>query len=50
MLYPPNATAKERLAAYVSANKLKQAEILYQLIMDLEENFEMEAYSELDSE
>ena len=50
MLYPENATGKERLAAYVSANKLKQAEVLYQLIMDLEENFEMEAYSELESE
>ena len=50
MLYPPNATGKERLAAYVAANKLKQAEVLYQLIVDLEENFEMEAYSELESE
>lgn len=50
MLYPPNATGQERLAAYVKANKLKQAEILYQLIMDLEDNFEMEAYSDLESE
>lgn len=50
MLYPENATAKERLAAYVKANKMKQAEVLYQLVYDLEENFEMEAYSELESE
>ena len=50
MLYPENATGQERLAAYVKNNKLKQAEVLYQLIMDLEDNFEMEAYSDLESE
>lgn len=48
MLYPENATAKERLAAYVKNNHLAQADVLYRLIMELEENFEMEAYSELD--
>jgi len=50
MLYPENATGQERLAAYVKANKLKQADVLYRLIIELEENFEMEAYSELESE
>ncbi len=50
MLYPENATGQERLAAYVKANKLKQAEALYQLIFDLEENFEMDAYSDLESD
>ena len=41
MTYPENATAKERLAYYVSNNRLASADALYQLIMDLEDRFEM---------
>ena len=50
MTYPENATAKERLAFYVKNNKLKSADTLYQLIMDLEDRFEMTASPEVDDE
>ena len=50
MTYPENATAKERLAFYVKNNKLKSADALYQLLMDLEDRFEMTASPEVDDE
>ena len=50
MTYPVNATAKERLAFYVQNNKLIAADQLYQLIMELEDRFEMTASPEVDDE
>lgn len=50
MLYPENATAQERLAVYITHNHYAQAKVLHRLIVELEENFEMEAYSELESD
>jgi hypothetical protein len=50
MTYSENATAKERLAFYVKNNRLASADALYQLIMDLEDRFEMTATPEVDDE
>ncbi len=50
MTYPENATAKERLAFYVQNNRLASADALYQLIMDLEDRYEMTASPEVDDE
>ena len=46
MTYPENATGKERLAFYVQHNRLASADALYNLIMDLEDRYEMEAAPE----
>ncbi len=48
MTYPENATAKERLAFYVKNNELKAADQLYNLVMDLEDRFEMTASPEVE--
>jgi hypothetical protein len=48
--YPKNATAKERLKAYVEGGKLKLADQLYELIMTLEERFEMTATPEIEED
>jgi hypothetical protein len=50
MTYPENATAKERLAFYVQNNRLASADALYQLIMTLEERYELVAYPEVEGD
>ena len=50
MTYPENATGKERLAFYVKKNRLASADALYNLIMDLEDRYEMTAAPEVAEE
>lgn len=50
MTYSENATAKERLAYYVSNNRLASADALYQLIMDLEDRYEMTASPQVEDD
>lgn len=50
MTYSENATAKERLAFYVKNNKLKSADVLYQLLMDLEDRYEMTASPQVEDD
>ena len=50
MTYSENATAKERLAYYVSNNRLASADALYQVLMDLEDRYEMTASPQVEDD